>query len=129
MIYFHQVKEETIQDLKDHNKHLTETLNRTVEALLAFQEYQETYRKTCLELKTDIKEAEALCTKLQTDINTQVREEKYWKRRYETRDIVSPPSQEDKNERSPLDNIMADSEDAEVGSNKFYFRTIILKEI
>lgn len=83
---------------------------------MAFQEYQETYRKTCLELKGEIKETQAHCAKLRTDIKTQEREEKYWKRRYETRDIVSPISQDEKNENinRSISKIIPETDDNEV---------------
>merc|ERR1712130_805504 len=83
-------KQDTITDLQNHNKHLTEKLNRTVSALLTLQETQEKWRKDNIELRQRIKQAKAHQQFLQSEIKIQEREEKHWRKRYEMRDLVSP---------------------------------------
>merc|ERR1712137_1143123 len=83
-------KQDTITNIQNHNKHLTEKLNRTVTALLTLQETQEKWRKDNMELRQRIKQAKAHQQFLQSEIKIQEREEKHWRKRHEMRDLVSP---------------------------------------
>lgn len=75
------VKVQTLEDLRQHNKHLNDTLNRTVEALLSIQQYQGEYRKECENLRKEIKKANERFSELQDKILSQKHIEKERKKK------------------------------------------------